>query len=223
MRVIVPWLILGLAAMAAYAVSFPTYEYRYRLTIRIEVDNEVHSGSSVIDIAWIGQPDLVNAGPFRPRLRGQATFVDLKSHGAIIAALNNGESYGTASDVAINALWLAGNAFGNKSTNAELPGLPHLRGHRELAADNMPRLIWLRNPSDPKSARKIHATDIPTIFGPTARLVSATVEITQDPIVIDIDGKLSWLRLLADKGPGSSIQVEYGFALGRGTFIGVGP
>lgn len=212
-----------MAAVAAYSLVFPTYEYRYRLTINIEIDGQLHSGSSIIDVAWVGQPDLGDAGPFQPRLRGQATFVDLGSHGALVAALNNGESYGPASDGAVNAIWLAANAFGNQSSNGELPSLRRLRGRRDLSPNNMPRLIWFPDPANPKTARKVHVADIPIILGANARFVSATVEITQDPIVIDIDRRLPWYSSLTEKGPGSSIQVEYGFALGKGTFIGGGP
>jgi hypothetical protein len=88
------WLITAVAAAATYSIVYPTYEYRYRLTISIEIDGQFHSRSSVVDIAWVGQPDLVDAGPLKSHIRGQATFVNLGSQGTIGATVNNGESYG---------------------------------------------------------------------------------------------------------------------------------
>jgi hypothetical protein len=215
-------LLLGLV-VAAYKFVYPTYTYRYRETIGIEIDGEVHTGSSVIEVTWIGGPEFGDVGPFRPRLRGQATFVDLGPRGAVVAALNNGESYGTASDGAINAIWLAANAFGNKSTNDELASLLRLRGRKDLTPVNMPRLIWFRDISDPKTARKLLVPDIPTIFGTNARLVAAYVEITQDPIVIDIDKKLLSYELLSRLPGWGTMQTEFGFALGKQMFIGDAP
>ena len=207
------------ATLAAYFILFPNYTYRYRLTISIETDGQIHSGSSVFEVTWVGQPDLPDVGAFHPRLRGQATFIDLGSRGAVVATLNNGESYGPAADGAINAIWLAGNAFGNRSTNDELPKLPHLIGRRELASDNMPRLIWFRDLADPRSAEKLHVSEIPARLGSNARLVAAYVEITYDPIIIDIDQKVRWLRELAARGPSSVVHVSYGFDLGTHMFI----
>jgi hypothetical protein len=209
-----------LVLIALYWWKYPNYTYRYRLAIAIEVDGEIHSASSVIEVIWVGQPEFGDVGPFHPRVRGQATFIDLGSHGAVVATLYNGESYGTASDGAVNALWLAANAFGNKSTNDELSSLPRLRGRKDLTPNNMPRLIWLRNVADLMSARKLRILDIPTILSANARLVAAYVEITQAPIVIDIDKKLPWYEAL--KGPfgGRVIQVEPGLSVFKEMFIG---
>jgi hypothetical protein len=63
----------------------------------------------------------------------------------------------------------------------------------------LPRLVWLANVTDEKSARALAVGDLTELFGPTARLDAAFVEITSDPIVIDIDRKLPWYRALADR------------------------
>jgi hypothetical protein len=208
-----------LVLIALYWWKYPNYTYRYRLAIAIEVDGEIHSGSSVIEVIWVGQPDY-GVGRFHPRVRGQATFIDLGSHGAVVATLYNGESYRAASDGAVNALWLAANAFGNKSSDNELPSLPRLRGRKDLTPNNMPRLIWLRNVADLGSAGKLRILDIPTILGANARLVAAYVEITQDPIVIDIDKKLPWYKALNGPFGGLVIQVKPGLSVFKEMFIG---
>jgi hypothetical protein len=52
--------ILGLVILWAW--RYPTYTHRYWLTIAIETDGVVHSGSSVIEVRWAGQPALGDAG-----------------------------------------------------------------------------------------------------------------------------------------------------------------
>jgi hypothetical protein len=195
-------LVVGAGALVAgYKYKYRDYSYRYRLTVNIEVDGKLHSGSSVIEVKWSGGPVIGDGGPFGPSVKGQAALVDLGERGVVVATLINDESYGPAQDGALGALWIAPRAFG-KETNAEqIPMLPELRGKRDLALDNLPRLLWFSNPHDPTTARKLLAQDIPATFGPSARFAGASVEITNDPIMIDIRQKLLWIKPLEDKPP----------------------
>ena len=82
----------------------------------------------------------------------------------------------------------------------------------------MPRLIWFPDLANPRTARRITAADIPILFGPGARLRTAEAEITDAPIVFDIDKKLPWFGILL--APGAMIEAGYGFSLSKGLFIG---
>jgi len=82
----------------------------------------------------------------------------------------------------------------------------------------MPRLIWFPNIADPKSAKPFAAKDIAGLLGPSARVVAAHVEITDAPVVIDIDRKFPWFDIL--NRPLSVIDVRYGFSLAKTMFIG---
>jgi hypothetical protein len=207
----------------AFNIAYPTYTYRYRLTITVEIDGKIHTGSSVIEVSFRGQPYLPGVGSFIPHIRGQAVFIDLGRFGTAIAVLiaPSFEQGGTVRwPEGVSALWLATRAFGIKATNDELPQLPHLAGRRDLTPDNMPRLIWFSHLDDPKTARRFKVENIPTLFGPSARLAAAYVEITNDPIVIDIDKKLPWYETLTRPLGQGLIEIEYGFALSKGMFIG---
>ena len=215
---------LGLVAAALLGlygtvqVAYPTYSYRYRLTIAIEIDGKLHSGSSVIEVNWRGQPYIPGAGSFARDIRGQAVFVGLQSRGAIVATLSPGDPSGAPPDGSRSLLWLVPQAFLGRVSGDDLPELPKLRGRRELAPTNMPRLIWFPDIAYPKTARRITAADIPTLFGPGARLRTAEVEITDAPIVVDIDKKLPWFGIL--EKPLGRIEVGYDFSLSKGMFIG---
>lgn len=188
-----------------YYLKYPVYSHRYRLTVSIEVEGKVHSGSSIIEIGWQRGPPLGDAGGYAPIIRGQAALVDLGDRGVVVAALMTGEGYGPAKDGALSAQWLAAEAFGNHSAGDEIPELPKLRGKRDIALNKLPRLLWFRDRQDPTTAQKFMVQDIPAIFGPEARFAGASVEITSDPIVVDIRQKLPWLKPLEDKSPGSNV------------------
>lgn len=210
------------AMIVAYKHFYPTYSYRYRLTVNVELDGVLHSGSSVIEVTWYAHllPELIS---FSSELRGQAALVDLGDRGIVAATLINGEDYGPAKDGALSALWIAASAFGFGSTIDELPRLPELRGRRELASDNLPRFLWFSNPHDPMTGRKILAQDFSSAMGPSVRFAGASVETTSDPIVINAYDKLPWLKSLEQKSPGdNAIYLPDKFPITRALFIGDG-
>jgi hypothetical protein len=222
------WIVGGLAvaiaaAVAWWVINYPTYTYRYRLTIAFEIDGVVHTGSSVIEVAHKGGPEFGGAGSYAPKLYGQAVYIDLGRRGAIVAALTLGTFEGDVVKGPRNMVWIGASAFGNQSTKPELPELPRLRGRRALAADNLPDFIWFSNPADPATARRFLLHDIPALFGPNARLADAFVEITGEPVVLDIDKKLPWFEPLAREQKARGVITRYGeFKLIHNMFIGDG-
>ncbi len=215
-------LLFGLTALVvAYKYCYPTYSYRYRLTVNIEADGKLHSASSIVEVSW--SAFFLPSYHFNPRLRGQAPLVDLGSRGVLVATLVTGDSYGPAQDGAWGALWIAARAFRLDSTNEQLPLLSTLRGQRALPLDDLPRFVWFPNPEDPKTARKVLAQDFSTVLGPSVRFVGALVEITNDPIVIDIPDRLPWLKSLEQKPIGANvIYTTDKFPITRSLFIGDG-
>ena len=154
-------LVLGLcvgALVAGYWYKYPDYSYRYRLTVNIEVDGKIHSGSSVIEVTWRAGPVFADGGPFGSTVKGQAAVVDFGDRGVVVAIL--GEGYGPATDGALGALWVAAEAFGNHSTAQEIPHLPDLHGKRDIALSKLPRLLWFANPQDPTTAKRLLVQDI---------------------------------------------------------------
>lgn len=215
-------LVIGLvAAYAAFTLTFPTYSYRYRLQISLSVEDKVYTGSSIIEVTWSCGPKITGLGQCSSRLGGQATVIDLGSRGVVVATLVNGENDVSARDGATNAQWLCANAFGRSVSNADLPFLPKLTGKRELQSPNLPRLIWFKNPDDPATASKVLPGDFSAAFGEPAQFAGATVELTSDPIVIDINYQLPWIRDWSanyrSRGP---LYLKSGLALSAYMFIG---
>lgn len=223
-------LIVGAIAWVKF-VAYPDYSYRYRLTLSIEVDGEVRTASSVIEVVWKGGIPFGDVGPYVESRRGQATFVDLGKRGAVVVVLvapSHMEGGIAVWPEGVDVVWLASRAFdamrgtGSLSAQEQLAPLTRLTGRRDLAPDNMPRLIWFSDVADPKTARVIYPADIPRLFGPGAHLAAAYVEITRDPIVIDIDKKLPWYKALRAPPNDGVMYLPNGVALGWTMFIGDG-
>jgi hypothetical protein len=206
------------ALVVGYNYKYPNYTYRYRLTVNIELDGKLHSGSSVIEVTWHGGPEIGDVGPYSPTMRGQAALVDLEDRGVVVATLGpNWEAHD--SDAGWGALWLVPHAFGDEK-GGDLAMLPALRGKRQLRSNNFPRFLWFADPQDATSAKTLHVDDIPRLFGSSAHLAGAFVEITNDPVVIDIRQKLPWLNALeASRSDENAIYLPNGLAISRYTFI----
>jgi hypothetical protein len=173
--------------------SFPAYTYRYRLSISPEIDGQVRTASSVIEVTAEESP----FGGGGAKLRGQAPYLDLGDRGALIFSLGNDyDGSGRA------ALWIGAKAFGNDSSVPNIKKLPTLTGRRNLPLDSIPFAIWFPKSGDLTQRRALLPQDFEDAFGPGARIASASVEITRDPVVLDIDKRLPWLAPLTTKPKG---------------------
>jgi len=190
---------VGVLIYAAYKQSYPTISYRYRLTMAFEVDGKLHRNSTVIEPQWIYQPKFGDAPPVRVEIAGQALFVDLGTNGAIIAALETGESSQVKPDGAVSMKSLARRAFSDGPRELDARAIQRMTGHRDLKPDNMPRLFWFKNIADMKSVIKFKPDEMSALFGPEARLVEAFVEMTDARVIINIDTKLPWYKRLKEQ------------------------
>jgi hypothetical protein len=193
------WFLCILVAIAAvvglYKLRYPTYSYRYRMTVEIDAGGEVRSHSNVIEVTVTRVPQITNeVGPFERSAQGQAVFVELPAGKNIVALLASGatgERGGYPLDIIPQVF---------KVKNIE--DLPKLRGRRELAADQMPTLITVADPADAKTAQVVKPASIDGLLG--AHLQSISVEMTTDPVTApDIELHLPFLVKERDQ------RVEY--------------
>src|ERR1700748_1843282 len=85
-------IIVAIAAVVGlYKFNYPTYTYRYRMTVDVDAGGEVSSRSSVIEVTVARQPKILpEVLPFHRSAQGQAVFVDLPAGKNIVALLTSG-------------------------------------------------------------------------------------------------------------------------------------
>lgn len=75
----------------AYKLVYPTYTYRYRMVVEVDVRGETKSGASVIEVSLSKQPKFLPEVPsVATTVRGEAVFVDLGDGRNVIALLASG-------------------------------------------------------------------------------------------------------------------------------------
>lgn len=172
--------------VAWYKISYPTYTYRFRLAIAVDVGDETKTASSVIEVQTVTRPMSVIFSPINIYVYGDAVFVDLGAKGNVIALLACGPD-GTESCVGT----LVPEEFGIAGVKS-FPQLGTLRGSRELIGKFMPTLITFADLNDPKSARAVRPNQFEQVFGPDVHFKRAWIEMTSDPVTRGIEKKLPW-------------------------------
>ena len=189
-------LILSLIAVGFYgcvALSFPQASVRYRMTIEVEADGMVHTGSGVIEATYRLDPNwLPSSRHVSSGARGEAVTVDLGSRG-LLFALDRGQPGGRGfpPDLVVGAFGLM-NGTGGMTRN-DLRKIARLTGRLVLEPKYLPFLVRFLDPSDPRTIEQVDPSNLAATFGPGVALKPVTIEITTDPITRGIEKYLPWM------------------------------
>lgn len=74
-----------------------------------------------------------------------------------------------------------------------------LKAKKELAFDNLPLLVRFRDINDPKTVEEVDPKNLEASFGKGIKLVSATLQMTDEEVTTGVDKWLGWLEGYYDK------------------------
>ena len=177
-----------------YKIKYPTYTYRYRMTVAVDAGGETRSASSVIEVTATRVPQVLpEVGPWDMSAQGQAVFVGLPDGKNIVALLAAGR---TATEPFVYPI--IPRAFRpSKYKGINFDEVPELSGRRELTKDQMPTLVTVTDPTDARTARVVNVDDLDSTLG--GHLRSISVEMTKDAVTpIDMERHLPFLNKLCE-------------------------
>jgi hypothetical protein len=187
------------ATYGAYVWAFPSgTTLRYRLTLEVEADGQVYSGSGVIEVQYEIPPRwMLGANRVVSRVRGEAITVELGTRG-ILCALLIGAPPALSGGYVANAEAIPLRAFGIAPSigaieEEALRKLSSLSARSEMSFSSLPMLVWFSDPNDPKTVALADPSEFGTGFIPGTRLKRAAIETTHDPVTTGIEKKLPWL------------------------------
>ena len=233
------WIFIGIpatiAALIAVGVWWHSATVRYRLTLVVEADGQQHTGSGVLeldceDTLWILSSSI--GGGRSCSVKGQAIPVDLGARGVLFVTLHGrfvGVRAGRGMDTDPIYLQALIQAFpdAGKDAQGHQQFLPMLRALKraqpkaDLPLGLLPMLVRFRDIKDPKSVAEVSPYDLGASFGPGAKLVKATIAITDDWVKGGIEKLLPWLdglRGLELDGSRYLNSTRLSNALGTGDF-----
>ena len=217
-RSFVAYLICGLSVLTLSACG-PSAEDRaelhYRLKVEVETPQGTRSGSSVIWVRAVRNPDLVNpeGRGIRIKYRGEAVAIDLPNGKTLFALLQSESGNVDApadwpvrsfvdildpqADFVVDVQQLSRTA--SSGAVRPLPKTEHVlpNGGQDIPA--LPLLVTFKDLNDPNSVKRVDPEDLVASFGTGYRLKSITAQISGGPVTTGIEKKLGWLPKYYDK------------------------
>jgi hypothetical protein len=207
---------LGYQSYIAWASAPPFYEsFRFRMTVEVEVDGQIKSGSSVIDVA-ITRGGYTSNGKYGDNhtITGEAVYVDLGNGRNVFAVLwfpySDGGSHSVEWAVA-RALYKSGipgltKTSGRDVNGSDVRAIVGKRGSASLSFETMPQLLSFDNMAAANTLRILNPSDdsFARVFGPGVSFRSVQIELvepgrwpnqykTGEPLTRNLDDLLPWL------------------------------
>jgi hypothetical protein len=205
----------------AYLMFFPTDYLRYRLTLDVDVNGVMRTGSGVVEIAYQGMPDWLSeigqGAHFGGVMRGCAITVDLGEHGLLFVVdsrpfLENPTTHLLALPKLASLNMLPFIAYDLSQSYDPSSGLAAVRelqtkeGSVEVPPDKLPMLLRFRNLDDGDTIEELDPRDLTAAYGPGVRLARAQFEFTTDPVTPMPAIWPKWLASEEQRGFGFSYQ-----------------
>lgn len=185
------------AAYVVYSFAYPTGKLRYRMNVEIVIDGKRYAGSGVIEVRFRPKAKWMLAGSgVSTSVNGQAIVLESDSKGLILVLLTGppadvtGGFGGGPAHLLVKQFDLA-SSVGSLDADT-ISSLPGIDAKKSLSASEMPAVLHLSDPETPASARLLKLID--PEHGPKAKLLSATIETTRDPITDGIEEHVPWVR-----------------------------
>jgi len=161
-----------------WSLAVPSWTYRYRLALEVQVGDRVVTGSSAIQVVYtyVRRISLDGDQEYQFHVTGQAVAVDLGERGILFALLKDDRGpYGGDDQPAYIARKVFAGAPG-KIAPPEI--LPRITGAKaEVPVGLLPMLVRFRDIDDPLTVEKVDPRDLGRSFGADVRLKRATIEM----------------------------------------------
>lgn len=175
---------------------FPSGTWNYKITLTVQTPEGVMSGSSVRQVYVKSGPNILPQSTSTVRVRGEAVVVDLGKRGTLFGLLRSQTSVDGASYVFFDSFPIPdSHGYGEGSTTPK--GVRYYNqlksGKADVQSRDMPMLVRFKDINNPKTVERVDPSNLAATFGEGVKLVSATIEITDEPVTTGIENVLGWL------------------------------
>jgi len=188
-----------LALLAASAASFvqgcsPSKTRRFKIAVEVATPHGPRSGYSVVEESITPAGGLsISDNRYSSMFRGEAVSVKLPNERYLFALLNNGQSLDMPNLIG-RTFYPGGRQSGEPFRKVGDPPLEMPAIARGLNEPGKPLLVTFRNLDDPSSVERVDPENLAAAFGPGYALSRITVEVTEEPVTVGLEKRLTWLR-----------------------------
>jgi hypothetical protein len=189
---------LAIVVVGFFWLSFYSIHVRYRLTLEVSDDDQIKTGSSVVEASYNIQPDWIWAGPSTfVRIVGYAPTVDLGGRGLLFLSFADasrtpaqrrernrqvGCGFDDMGCLPFAAYHTPGvnRDFGQRK--AALYELLGQSGPRDVPFAVLPELVRFRDINDPHTLAAVSPNDLAAGFGPGVELKRVILQLIDDQV-----------------------------------------
>lgn len=192
-------------SLSDIAIFYPTYVYRYKMTIHLEANGRPLSGNGVFEVSSRPGPKFIrdiNYGGEAPRVKGEAILIALSPRRAFVLTLRPNEGHGPGG-TAMEAF--TSSTPGTDAGRIELlKKLEGLNASAHLPPSSLWQAVILDDRDDPATMQSLRIYPSGETNEPGIQVTGVEIEMTKADITVGIEDKLHWLSSFH---PGSSIGV----------------
>lgn len=163
---------------------------RYRITATVESGGQTFSGSSVIEVRMHFQEYATP--PALPQVTGDAVVVAVTGREPIFFLLTS--DWSVDWDSSIPYTIFQDQLPEPRTVRGDVRFLAALRETAVIPPDRYPLIVAFRDLADPASVYEAFANDLSPPLDPPARVVSLTIEMTDERPTTGIEDRLPWLK-----------------------------
>lgn len=193
MRVYKILLLVVLLPLAYWMFFWPHYNWHQKMTVEVEKDGKIYSGSSVTSVFWNKNiMHSLHMGPaWHSEVKGEAVVVELPDNKLLFALLSNKRNSGFTENLAARILDRSKHQV---SIQKRFQRVLVSRAGPPLVVplENYPLLVTFKDINDPNSLQLVDPNNMDALLGNGMKMKKIFLELTYEPVT---RGQvMSWLK-----------------------------
>ena len=198
--------VLLVATFLYYKFAYPSYTYRYRMTLEIDTPEGLKSGSSVVEIHTTQWPEFLR-GLFgghisNTKSRGESVLIEMPD-GKTLFTVNRGQedqyllaySFPMRDVTQMSLEEIKNYAFSSNKTHEGIKYYGTLKDAKGVVPEYaLPQLVYFTDIDDPQTVKEIDYKNLENYFGQEVKFKRAFIETTDKPLEWKMDSRLNWLK-----------------------------
>lgn len=208
-------------AVGSCWLAYPSGALRYKMTVEVEVDGEIYSGSAVheIRIAKHPPPNLAWDRNFSTTFRGEAVVVDIGSRGTLFVLLTGPCLYAERPLSEIRRCRPDPEDVARKVFNFPETSDAFVRSMRRIEAEanvewnDLPMFVVFADLSAPETVQLVDPMDLAASFGEDVNLLRVHLQTTKRQVTTGITDTVVWINEIEGRGLDGSRSRSANFIL----------
>lgn len=197
------WIIAALLVVFAvgfYWLAYPWASLRYEITVEVEADGEVYSGTGVHEVTLGLQPQILTESAARSSFKGEAVAVDIGDRGTLFLLLTGtrgrpNEAFSPDFGYHVDPEQLVNAVFEVRASSAEaVRALPYRAIDDDIPFNRLPMMVRFDDITDPTTVALVNPYDLAASFGEGVALRRVHVQTTRARVTEGIEERLPWFN-----------------------------